>query len=92
MQAIRGPHYYSSIVLYIEVNCAKAFCGVGVGLGVGDKYFLEPGVISDAHSVVLLIKFPHLSSLQKDASSALAHSGAHLDLSAFSSPEVSNYM
>ena len=26
--------------------------------------------------------------LQKDASSALAHSGAHLDLSAFSSPEV----
>ena len=27
--------------------------------------------------------------LQKDASSALAHSGAHLDLSAFSSPEVS---
>ena len=30
----------------------------------------------------------HYSFQQKDASSALAHSGAHLDLSAFSSPEV----
>ena len=42
----------------------------------------------DELCTILLIRFLHLFMLQKDASSALAHSGAHLDLSAFSSPEV----
>ena len=42
----------------------------------------------DELCTILLIRFLNLFMLQKDASSALAHSGAHLDLSAFSSPEV----
>lgn len=86
---------YISVSYYnLSLHCGRSTCFHCKQMGNNSisiilSFLVKGNTIGYQYCFGNSIKMFFSHYLQKDASSALAHSGAHLDLSAFSSPEVS---
>lgn len=83
-----------SVIIICLLQCGRSTCIHRKQMGNNSisiilSFLVKGNTIGYQYCFGNSIKMFFSHYLQKDASSALAHSGAHLDLSAFSSPEVS---